>query len=179
MISLEQVQLLEARVAKAIDYVRRLTDENTALVSEKAGLLNKLEANQKRLDELEVLVMRFKEDQGRIEDGIVAALDRLSQFEEAFENSLKEKATSNKVTPRKPVEKLPELSSDKKNSKEFFEIDETDEITQLAAPESPPAANRETSLPRASDQDIERELSDGLSEEEEPSDADGEELDIF
>jgi predicted nuclease with TOPRIM domain len=90
MISLEQVLQLETKVAKAIDYVKKVSAENEALVSEREGLQAKLNANQKRIDELEVLVMRFKEDQGRIEDGIIAALDRLSQFEEAFENSLKE-----------------------------------------------------------------------------------------
>jgi predicted nuclease with TOPRIM domain len=91
MVSLEQVQLLETRVSMALDYVQKITAENTALVSQREELQTKLEANQKRIDELEVLVMRFKKDQGRIEDGIVAALDRLSQFEEAFENSLKDK----------------------------------------------------------------------------------------
>jgi predicted nuclease with TOPRIM domain len=91
MISLEQVKLLETRVARAIDYVEKITAENAALVSEKAGLLAKMEANQKRVNELEVLVMRFKDDQGRIEDGILAALDRLNQFEEAIEKSLREK----------------------------------------------------------------------------------------
>jgi len=96
MITLEQVQLLESRVSKAIEYVQKVTRENTALVSQREELQAKLEANQKRIDELEVLVMRFKEDQGRIEDGIIAALDRLSQFEEAFENSLKEKTAAKK-----------------------------------------------------------------------------------
>ena len=91
MISLEQVQLLETRVSKALDYVQKITAENAALISQREELQVKLETNQKRIDELEVLVMRFKKDQGRIEDGIVAALDRLSQFEEAFENSLKDK----------------------------------------------------------------------------------------
>jgi len=120
MISLEQVQLLESRVSKAIKYVERLTSENAALVSEKAGLQVKLEANQKRLDELEVLIMRFKEDQGRIEDGIVAALDRLSQFEEAFENSFKEEKVSGKKTAAK--REKPDSSSG--DSSEFFEITE-------------------------------------------------------
>jgi len=91
MISLEQVQLLESRVAKALEYVQKVNEENAALISQREELQEKLDANQKRIDELEVLVMRFKKDQGRIEDGIVAALDRLSQFEEAFESSLKEK----------------------------------------------------------------------------------------
>ena len=74
MISLEQVQLLETKISKAIEYVRSVTAENASLVSEKKALQERLESNQKRIDELEVHVMRFKEDQGRIEDGIVAAL---------------------------------------------------------------------------------------------------------
>jgi len=123
MLSLEQVQLLESRVAKAIEYVRRVNDENAALSSERAGLLSKLEASQKRLDELEMLVMRFKEDQGRIEDGILAALERLSQFEEAFESSLtdKVKTSAPKTAPKK------EAVSEKKKQdvpKEDFELDE-------------------------------------------------------
>jgi len=115
MISLEQVQELETKVAKAIEYVQRVNAENAALSSERAGLQQKLEANQKRLDELELLVMRFKEDQGRIEDGIVAALDRLNQFEEAFEESLNEKTTPKKTHAKKEKSAEPD-------SKEFFEI---------------------------------------------------------
>jgi len=116
MISLEQVQLLEAKVARAVEYVQKVTAENAALSSESAGLQVKLEANQKRIDELEVLVMRFKEDQGRIEDGILSALNRLNQFEEAFENSLKEKTPAKKPAP-KPREKPAQSASET-----FFEI---------------------------------------------------------
>jgi FtsZ-binding cell division protein ZapB len=116
MISLEQVNLLEVKVAKAIEYVRRVNAENAALSSERAALQSKLEANQKRIDELEVLVMRFKEDQGRIEDGIIAALDRLSQFEEAFENSLKD---DEKAGGKKTAAKARE-----KNQEDIFEIPE-------------------------------------------------------
>jgi hypothetical protein len=72
---------LETKVARAIEYVERVTGEN-------ALLQEKLESYQKRIDELEVLVQRFKEDQGRIEDGILSALDRLNQFEDAIEKSL-------------------------------------------------------------------------------------------
>jgi len=105
MVSLEQVQLLEAKVAKAIEYVKRVTEENASLVEERSSLMGKLNSSQKRLDELEILVMSFKEDQGRIEDGIMAALDRLSQFEEAFENSLNEKVIlSKKPAVKKPAE---------------------------------------------------------------------------
>ena len=81
MISLEQVKLLESKVAKAIEYVKRVTGENKRLEST-------MESYQKRIDELEVLVQRFKEDQGKIEDGILSALDRLNQFEDAIEKSI-------------------------------------------------------------------------------------------
>jgi FtsZ-binding cell division protein ZapB len=121
MLSLEHVQLLESRVAKAIEYIQRVDAENAALCEERAGLQTKLETNQKRLDELEMLVMRFKEDQGRIEDGIMAALNRLSQFEEAFENSLKEDKGSVKKQSKKEAASVrePEPAA----SQEFFEID--------------------------------------------------------
>ena len=94
MISLEQIKLLETRVARAIEYVERVTGENNALLQKEVETLTKLESYQKRIDELEVIVMRFKEDQSRIEDGILAALDRLNQFEEAVEKSLNDKAKS-------------------------------------------------------------------------------------
>jgi len=91
MINLEQVKLLEAKVARIIDFVEKVSKDNAALLRREAELQEKLEANQKRTSELEVLLNGFKEEQGRIEDGILSALDRLSQFEEAIEKSLKDK----------------------------------------------------------------------------------------
>jgi len=132
MISLEQVQLLETKVGRAIEIVQRLSAENASLAREKNNLLSKLEANQKRLDELEVLVMRFKEDQGRIEDGIMAALDRLSQFEEAFESGLKDNTVSKKSTPKKSHSSDASSSNtggkktESAKGKEFFEITEAE-----------------------------------------------------
>ena len=121
MVSLEQVKLLETKVARAIEYVERLTGENAKLAQNEAALLQreeelltndaelrrkeaelqaKLDSYQKRIDELEVLVTRFKEDQGRIEDGILSALDRLNQFEDAIEKSL-----GGKQNPKPPAAK--------------------------------------------------------------------------
>jgi FtsZ-binding cell division protein ZapB len=94
MINLEQVKLLEAKVAKAIEFVERLAKENIVLRRQEAELQARLGSYQKRIDELEVLVVGFKDDQGRIEEGILAALDRLSQFEKAMEKSLKDAKTS-------------------------------------------------------------------------------------
>jgi len=121
LISLEQVQLLETRVSKAVEYVQKITAENKALASEKDSLQKKLEVNQKRIDELEVHVMRFKEEQGRIEDGIIAALDRLSQFEEAFQNSLKDD-----IKEKKPASKSKTQEEASVSKEIFFEIPENE-----------------------------------------------------
>jgi predicted nuclease with TOPRIM domain len=131
MISLEQVLMLESKVAKAIDYVKKVTAENAALVAEREGLQAKLNANQKRIDELEVHVMRFKEDQSRIEDGIIAALDRLSQFEEAFENSLKDKPAAKK--PAAKTQEKQEAAAPADSKEIFFEINESSETTANAS----------------------------------------------
>jgi len=170
MISLEQVQLLETKVAKAIEYVQRVNSENAALLSERAGLQQKLDANQKRLDELELLVMRFKEEQGRIEGGIVAALDRLSQFEEAFEKSLKEKGTTKKTQTKKEKTPEPESNASESDSKEFFEI---------SAKEA--QKNSEVSAAPKSAKDTGTAKDDGDSADSDPLDSElqEKELDIF
>ncbi|MDR1420883.1 MAG: cell division protein ZapB [Treponema sp.] len=81
MVTLDQVKLLETKVEKAIGYVEKVSGEN-------AELRGRLESYQKRIDELEILVQTFREDQSRIEDGILSTLDRLNQFEDAIERSL-------------------------------------------------------------------------------------------
>ena len=96
MINLEQVKLLETKVAKAVDYVERLAKENAALHRQETELQARLGSYQKRIDELEVLVTGFKEDQNRIEEGILSALDRLSKFEKAIEKSLRDTKSSAK-----------------------------------------------------------------------------------
>jgi peptidoglycan hydrolase CwlO-like protein len=88
MVTLDQVKLLDEKVTRAIDYVKRVTGENGRLTEENSRLTEKLGSCQKRIDELEVLVLTFKEEQGRIEDGILSALDRLNQFEDAVEGAL-------------------------------------------------------------------------------------------
>jgi FtsZ-binding cell division protein ZapB len=126
MINLEQVKLLESKVAKAIDYVERLTKENTALRRQEAEWQKKMESYQKRIDELEILVTGFKEDQGRIEEGILAALDRLSQFEKAIEKSLRE---------NKPAKKTADAESG--DGQTCFEIPESAAPDGAPAPEAP------------------------------------------
>ncbi|MDR3343882.1 MAG: cell division protein ZapB [Treponema sp.] len=79
--TLEHVRVLETKVVKALDFVKRITEENTELKAV-------VESYQKRINELEALIQQFKEDQGRIENGILSALNRLNQFEDAMEKSL-------------------------------------------------------------------------------------------
>jgi len=116
MLNFEQVKLLEEKVTKAVEYVERINREKNALLKHEAELKGKidfhlkreaeLQANldskekqetelhsklkfyQGRIDELEVLVTRFKEDHGKIEESILSALDRLSRFEHDIEKSL-------------------------------------------------------------------------------------------
>ncbi|MDR2069121.1 MAG: cell division protein ZapB [Spirochaetaceae bacterium] len=94
MVTLEQVKLLETKVAKALDFVSQVTGENTLLKE-------KLDTYQRRVDELEVLIQRFKEDQSRIEEGIISALNRLNQFEDAVEKSLFPTSNGGGIPPEK------------------------------------------------------------------------------
>jgi predicted nuclease with TOPRIM domain len=91
MITLEQVKLLESKAARAIEYVERVSREN-------AQLQGKLDSYRRRIDELEVVIRQFKEDQSRIEEGVLAALDRLNQFEDAIERSLSPESKKPKKT---------------------------------------------------------------------------------
>jgi FtsZ-binding cell division protein ZapB len=111
MVTLEQVRQLETKITKAIDYVNRVNAEEKLLREENDLLRGKLESSLQRVDELEDSVQRFKEDQARIEEGIVAALDRLNQFEDAIGKSLSSvqaMVTSDKpgVSPVKPAPPL-------------------------------------------------------------------------
>ncbi|MHC6203444.1 hypothetical protein ACYULU_09655 [Breznakiellaceae bacterium SP9] len=70
MVSLEQVKMLEAKVVKAIEHVNRITDENNELKKN-------LDASNKRIEELELLIRGYGE-------GILSSLDILNQFEDSI-----------------------------------------------------------------------------------------------
>jgi len=70
MITLDQIKQLDIKVRKAIDIINSLTNENKMLQ-------NKLDEYQLRIEELEILIDSFKEDQGEIENGIIEALNQL------------------------------------------------------------------------------------------------------
>lgn len=80
MLTLDQVRLLENRVQKAVSKIEFLTAENTRLAVQ-------LSESRNRVAELENAVRSFKDDQGRIEEGIVNALNRLSAYEDSVYNA--------------------------------------------------------------------------------------------
>ncbi|MBO8450852.1 MAG: cell division protein ZapB [Spirochaetes bacterium] len=86
MLSIEQVRQLENRVEKAVWKITSLSEENTRLSEENHRLQDQLFSVQNRVNELERAVQAFKDDQGRIEEGILSALDKLSAFEDSVLN---------------------------------------------------------------------------------------------
>jgi FtsZ-binding cell division protein ZapB len=74
MVTLEQIKLLESKIARAIGFVSQVTEENGRL--------------KKQNEALEEAVARLKEEKAKIEEGIVSVLGRLNQFEDAIGRSL-------------------------------------------------------------------------------------------
>ena len=74
MITLDHVLLLEQKVESAVKKISQLQAENDALRSKCAELTNALSSKSDQLS-------AFEQDQGKIESGILKALDRLSGIE--------------------------------------------------------------------------------------------------
>ena len=154
MVTYEQVKLLESKVIKAVDCIRQLTEENSLLKG-------KLSGYEKRIDELEALITHFKEDQGRIEKGIISALERLDQFEDAIDSALNVNKSPVK-TGQKPLPQSNKIVNDK---------------TEKPSAEKP-AISGKTIMPNLeAERAIEPEL-DSAIDDEEPQIKPGE-LDIF
>lgn len=80
MISVEQIQSLESKVLKAVDVIKSLREENDLLKT-------KLSGYEKRIEELEVFIDSFKQDQSNIEEGILNALNQLDLLEDIVTES--------------------------------------------------------------------------------------------
>lgn len=77
MITLDHVLLLEQKVESAVKKISQLQAENDALRSRCAELTNALSSKSEQLS-------AFEQDQGKIESGILKALDRLSAIENLY-----------------------------------------------------------------------------------------------
>lgn len=74
MISLEQIRLLEQKVEVAVSKIKQLNEEN-ALLKKKCTDL------EKEKEEVKSKLSIFEQDQVKIEQGIINALDRLNTVE--------------------------------------------------------------------------------------------------
>ena len=77
MVTLEQVKLLDQRITRTIDFVKKVSGEN-------ALLKGKQNSYKKRIAELEKLIQQFKDDQGQIEEKFLSAFNRLNEIEDAL-----------------------------------------------------------------------------------------------
>lgn len=111
MISLEQVLLLEQKVESAVERISQLQTENDALRTKCAELTNSLSSKTELLSSLE-------QDQSKIEDGILKALDRLN----AIENSVLKAASATPATKQMPAEKKQAPSAEPKKADGQFDI---------------------------------------------------------
>ncbi len=102
MITLDQINLLDAKVQSAVELISGLRTENK-------GLNSKLDEYRKRIDELEVLITNFKNDQGEIENGILNALSQLDQIEEDI-SIKKESADTSSAADDSPGNSQPDTT---------------------------------------------------------------------
>jgi FtsZ-binding cell division protein ZapB len=93
MISLSQIQELEAKISTAVTVIKNLKEENTSVK-------DKLGSYQKRIEELEILISKFKSEQDKIEEGIINALKQLDKIEDSVNKPSAE--------PGKPVIQTPQ-----------------------------------------------------------------------
>ncbi len=80
MLNIDQVKLLETKVAGAVELIKNLSNEKETLKKE-------VELRDAKISELEALLANFKEDQTQIEEKVISALNQLSAFEDSvYEN---------------------------------------------------------------------------------------------
>ena len=85
MVTLDQINQLETKVEKAIQLIQSLKTENDSLRLE-------IHDKDKRIAELENLILVFKNDQIKIEEGIINALNHLSAFEDQTKSDVTDSA---------------------------------------------------------------------------------------
>ncbi|HDQ14836.1 MAG TPA: cell division protein ZapB [Sediminispirochaeta sp.] len=90
MVSVEQIRLLEKKVRGAVEQISSLKKENQSL-KERLG------EYEGRINELQLLIESFKQDQGEIEQGILSALDELNRLEDNLDSSEQDQSAEDTV----------------------------------------------------------------------------------
>jgi chromosome segregation ATPase len=105
MVTLEQIRNLEAKVQRAVAYIGELKKEN-------ALLKKTLEKYRTRIDELEVSINEYKEDQNAIEEGIKNALLHLDKLEDTIAKSPAAHTAPPASPPPKDIEELEDIEGE-------------------------------------------------------------------
>ncbi len=121
MISVDQIRQLETKVRHAIEVIHTLREENDLLKT-------KLSGYESRIEELEVLIDSFKQDQTNIEKGIINALQQLDVLEDIVTSGDGTDQLSDSAA-------LDESDSTEENSEKTQEAD-SEELPAETVPES-------------------------------------------
>jgi len=184
MIRLEQIQLLEKKINKALDIISLLKQENHALKST-------IQKSQERMAEMENLLEQFKGEQNRIEAGILSALDKLDQLEdqvsegdEAFvqsdsEPSVSETSVEEEAKIAEPSTTEEDVIDAEPSAKEEAEITEpsTEEVDHASAETESDGDN--TQEPETSQPDESRNVETESEETTEDSEQTKPAVDMF
>ena len=126
MISLDQVLMLQKKVETAVEKISFLKGQIEQLKSENDALHTKCAELTKALDEKTELVSSLESNQGKIEEGILSALNRLDTVENSLLDGSAEKAPeevssetfSNEAQPEVSFDQQAPLTSDQSESNE-------------------------------------------------------------
>jgi FtsZ-binding cell division protein ZapB len=102
MITLDQIKKLDARVKAALERITALKEENSQLKV-------RLSEYERRIEELDIHVSRFKKEQGEIEAGIISVLAKLDSLEDDIEKKTPDEAPA---ADKAPHEVLPDTDSE-------------------------------------------------------------------
>jgi len=143
MITLDQIKQLDIKVRKAVDKINTLKSENSLLQE-------KLDNYQLRIEELEILIDTFKEDQGEIEHGIIDALNQLDIIED---NTL----VNEEILQKESTSTDPEQQSEESNLSEAETVTEV-EVDVETEQESPITEEKEDKIAESTDDSADSEI---------------------
>lgn len=116
MLTLDHVHTLEGKIEQAVQMLQALTKECN-------GLKVSVAEKQKRIQELEQLVVSLRDGQDKMEEGILHALDRLSAFEDSVHTDgvrVESKRTVEKVQSNNTSDKPTNTADASKEQMEIF-----------------------------------------------------------
>ncbi|MCR4790911.1 MAG: cell division protein ZapB [Treponemataceae bacterium] len=135
MISLDQVQLLEKKVATIVAKMTELERQNQILNRQNSELKDKNENLFNQNQALMHKISSFEADQSRIEQGILSALDKLNSMESSANSAVSMTSESHHVAanPEPSVETIAHTESSEENKTNETEVSvENTEKTEVS-----------------------------------------------